>query len=473
MTTEMLGIFSIASSFFGVLTTIVCSGISITIARFVSINHDHGNYRKNDSIISSSLVVTITLSIILGLAVIVGKNIFVKILSDIDCYLLLICSIPALIICGFYTPFKSYLLGREKYFESSLVELVEQILRIIVCFIIFVFCKQLSVLYAPIVALNIAALLSTILGIFYYFKCGGRLSKRNLQFKPLISKSTPITIVKMLSTLLMPVVTIILPLRLVAAGMTSEMALSELGIASGMTLPLLSIPGTIIGSLAVALIPQITTLYENKENNTIVRQIKSSYIFTIIVTMICIPPFITLGENICMFIFNNEYAGILLAKASWVMLPMGISQLSSTILNSMGYEKKTFKYYLISSIFLLLGVWILPKYIGVESVIWALGISSLVVAILNTYKINSLIGYKLNILKPLIISILIALPITLLSIYIKNIFSIFTNNIFVIIISSIISIVCYLSLLIAFGVVKLELIKEKLYSFRIFKKKNI
>jgi len=210
-----------------------------------------------------------------------------------------------------------------------------------------------------------------------------------------------------------------------------------------------------------------------KENNTIVRQIKSSYIFTIIVTMICIPPFITLGENICMFIFNNEYAGILLAKASWVMLPMGISQLSSTILNSMGYEKKTFKYYLISSIFLLLGVWILPKYIGVESVIWALGISSLVVAILNTYKINSLIGYKLNILKPLIISILIALPITLLSIYIKNIFSIFTNNIFVIIISSIISIVCYLSLLIAFGVVKLELIKEKLYSFRIFKKKNI
>ena len=61
--------------------------------------------------------------------------------------------------------------------------------------------------------------------------------------------------------------------------------------------------------------------------------------------MLLIPIFVSLGEPICEFIFGNKQAGLLLEKASWVMIPLGISQITTTILNSMGYEKFSFLYY--------------------------------------------------------------------------------------------------------------------------------
>lgn len=43
-------------------------------------------------------------------------------------------------------------------------------------------------------------------------------------------------------------ISLLLPARLIAAGFTSNEAMSEIGIAMGMSMPILSIPSTLIGA---------------------------------------------------------------------------------------------------------------------------------------------------------------------------------------------------------------------------------
>ncbi len=465
LTTEMLGIYNITLSLFGVFVTILCSGISITIARFVSINYCNKDNKCNDSLMFSSLILCIIVGLGLSAFIFLSRGLFARIMTSLDSYLLLISLIPAIIFCAIYTPFKSYLFGREYYLELNLVELIEQILRVLVCIGVYILCKSISIIYAPTIAICVASIISTIIGIIIYFRKGGKLSTQKIILKPLIKKSTPITLVKVLSTLLMPVIAIVLPLRLTKYGMSSSMALSLLGIATGMVLPLLSIPGTIIGSLSTALIPQITTLYECKENEKIFKQVSSSYKFTIVLTCMCIPIFMALGEPICKFLFNNADAGILLKTASWVMLPMGISQLTTTIINSMGYEKSSFRYYIASSVFLLASIYILPKYMGVESVIWALGVSSSIVSILNMIKIKSITKGNYHIITLLISSIFLTVSVYYLVKYLSNLIGSIAPLFINIIVSGAIGVISYISLAIAFGLIEYEYITTKFSKF--------
>jgi len=460
LTTEMLGTYNIALSVFSVLTTLLSSGIAITISRWVSINHYRNNKKQNNNLIFSSLILTIIITLIICFILFMSKSILIKLLSGFESYLILICLIPALISCAIYTPFKSYLNGRELFFQSSIVEFIEQILRIIVCFIVYSIFKNFSSIYAPVIGMVIAGIISTVIGIIIYKKVGGGFSFSKPKFKTLIKKSTPITVVRVISSLIMPLISIIIPIMLTNNGYTQEQALSLLGIAMGMTLPLLSVPSTIIGSLAMAIMPQITTLYEDKQNNIIHNQTKTALNFTIIISFICVPIFIAIGQPACELIFNNSYAGELLAKASWVMIPTGINQISTTILNSMGYEKSTFLHYLISSIFMSVCICLLPKYIGIESVIWALGTSSIVISILNIYKIQKILKKKYNIYKPTLISTLLTIPTTLLIKYLYNIINLFTGQLVSICISSLIGTVSFFLLFTAFGIIDVNLFKS-------------
>ncbi len=419
----------------------------------------------------STLVLTTILAVSISILLILGKKTLIALLSNEASYELLLVMIPCIIICAIYTPYKSYLQGRELFFHSSIVELIEQIIRIVACFVIYFLLKDLPVLYAPTIAMGIAALISTILGMYYYKKAGGRFGISKPKLKNLIKKSTPITLVKLLSTVMMPVITIVIPMQMMNSGYSAEETLSLLGIATGMTLPLLSIPGTIIGSLAMAILPQITTMYEEKEHNALSSQISQSMKFTIIVSFIIVPLFMALGEPICEIIFANTQAGTLLQKAAWVMVPMGISQITSTILNSMGKEKNSFIYYIVSGVFLAICIVFLPQYIGIESVIWGLGASSIVVSILNIWKIKKTLGGKYHILPLVIGCSIITLATALLTTYVYNIInSILSITIINIGLSAVVGLTAFILLAFAFGLIDAKIVKDIMH--KISRRKN-
>jgi len=231
-----------------------------------------------------------------------------------------------------------------------------------------------------------------------------------------------------------------------------------------MTMPLLSIPSTIIGALCMVLVPRISSSYVNNAQETN-EQINVYLKFTISCIFIFIPLFVCIGIPACEFVYSNSTAGLYLKYSCWTMIPLGLSQITTSILNALNQETKTFIYYIISSIFLILSVFILPKFLGILAMLFATGISSIVILLLNMYKLRKLLKIKTNILSLIISHSLITIPIILITTYSYNIFSHIFGSFITLIIVCVISVISFISLLFVFNILEFNKTKDMIIKF--------
>lgn len=467
MTTTDLGIYNQTLSLYMVLITIVSSSIPLTISKITSLNRANNKGYQSNYCVTSSLIFNTIISIVLSLLVLVLKPLLINLLGSTLAYEILITLIPSIVFTALYAQIRGYLWGLENYFAVSIVEFVEQILRIAFC-MVFV---TLDIFSSPVlsvgVALSIACGISTIYGFILYFKNGGRLKYRRGYSSDIFRSSAPLTCVRILGSLLSPIVAIILPIQLTKIGMEKSMALSELGIIMGMSMPLLSIPSTIIGALCMVLIPRISG--QEKDNIVINKQIDSYIDFSLICLFLFLPIFIVLGRPICLFVFDNISAGIYLTYASWLIIPMGISQITTSILNALNQEQKTFIYFLISSVIMILFIIIFPRYLGTKSMVVGMGISNTILAMLNIWKIHKITNYKSNIILKLTKLLCINLPVIILIKLSYNLISSMCSTFISLIICGLLCVISYLTLLFVFNVFNFKNIK---YSFKKYAKKS-
>ena len=81
--------------------------------------------------------------------------------------------------------------------------------------------------------------------------------------------------------------------------------------------------------------------------------------------------------------FNSSEAGKYVSYAAIIMIPMGINQITGSILNSIGLELKSLINYAISATALLLCIFFLPKYLGTNALIVGMGLMSIISSLLN------------------------------------------------------------------------------------------
>lgn len=445
-----------------VFVTLVGAGVPLTISKITASNKVTNNYSNTYSMVKSALRLEIVFALFLTIIIIVFKNTFTLFLGSNSSYYMLIALIPAIISTGVYTPFKGYLWGEEQYFKVSIVEFIEQIIKIVLLFVLVKINVDLNSLTPLGVAVTISAVISTIIGVVFYFTNGGRLNGKDIKYKPIIESSLPLTTTRFFNSLMQPLISIIIPFKLVALGYTKAQSLSMLGVAMGMTFPLLTIPSTLIGSLAMVLIPEIATMLKAGKSNSLHKQISSSILFTMCCSFICIPFLYALAEPICMLLFNNYDAGLYLKYASWTVIPTGLSAITTSILNSLGKERQTFIYFLISSIITILMVMFLTRVFGIHSLFISLGFGMLVTFILNMQKIKKTINYKHNTLKEIIILTIITIPCTLLTMWLYNIFLIMYGSFISMIISAVISTLAFILLLVSFNILNINVVFNSL-----------
>ena len=429
---EALGLYQVSLSVFMVLLTIVASGLPVIISKLSAKYYSKKDISSEAKLISASLIISVVTSIILSIFVLVFKNLFSLLFADDRCYSILLVMLPAVLFSSVYNVFRGSMWGHSNYFGYCITELFEYIVRITVCVFLLSFgIGSLSTSISAGLSLSIACLLSMALSIILYFVYGGKLKKPDKIYKEVIKSSAPITAVRFLSSLVQPIIALIIPARLIAVGYTSSQAMSIYGIAIGMTLPLLFIPITLVGSLSTALIPDLSKAVSNEDNNEVKNKISSSLIFTLFITFLIMPLFMGAGENIGLFFFGNVTSGALLSSSAWMIVPMALTSISSSILNALGKEVKSFINYLIGSVFLFTAIWFLPSIIGINALIVGMGICVSITSILNIIMIKKTINNKLNILKPFVLMLAFCLPCAAITFFItsllNNIIPLFFN----------------------------------------------
>lgn len=105
-----------------------------------------------------------------------------------------------------------------------------------------------------------------------------------------------------------------------------------------------------------------------------------------------------------------------------MLLPTSFSMITTSILNSVGYEKQTCGYFFVGAAATLLCTWFLPAYIGVYAQIAGMAASAVISCILNLRLIVKKSKEKVRFLKHTLISVVSILPVCLLGVLLRNLF---------------------------------------------------
>ena len=150
------------------------------------------------------------------------------------------------------------------------------------------------------------------------------------------------------------VVALLLPSLLVHSGISMDMATADYGRMSSMVLPIALAPNTIIGSLLVIMIPEISGQVAKQGKSAANGKIGYSMVFTAIISAYLMTIFVGCGEDISVMFYADEKAGKMLVITAMIIIPLVINQLTVSLLNTLGNEKSTFGASIISSIGLII-----------------------------------------------------------------------------------------------------------------------
>lgn len=459
----MLGSYQVAMSIFGVLMTFVSSGIPVVLSRNVSYYSGQNDKKSIGSIVSSGLIITGVICLLASGLILLFPQLLSLLFTSHASIQMIYILLPALLFSSIYEVLRGALWGQQKFFTISITEFIEQVARIILLILFFnTTFLNISATNKTALSLSLACIISSIIVIFIYFKSGGNLANPKYEFKNLLKTSSPITAVRTVSSLISSIIAIIIPIRLQTYGFSQTEALSEFGIMMGMTFPILMIPATLIGSLAVTMIPSISEQSNdidagNLKDKTIIKsKINFSLKTSIIFSSILLSSFIALGEPICEFLFNNTKAGTYLKVASIIMIPLGLSQISSSILNAIGLEMKSLKNYVISSSLLIFCIIFLPKYFGTYSLIIGYFLMSVTSAVMNISMLLKRNLANLGFLKTLFSLVVINLLSACIGIFVSNL--IHSALILKLIISAIFTVGINIFLIVCFNVANIKII---------------
>lgn len=442
---ELLGIYQLIFPVFGICFTIYGSGIQTAISKVVSENRARGTKILSAGM-SLSILFALCLTFLLTFSCKLTAEYF---LNEPRCaeslrYLALL--FP---FCGISACIHGYCYGIGKPFLPATSQLVEQLARII-SLIIFVLVYPLSCELAvmALVAGEVGGCLYCLIGVRVLQK---RLitvtgpssdnassaissntvspdavslnalspnaaispvatSSRNEHFEPtkeLLRISTPLTMNRLLVSLLHSFEASLVPLFLRNGGFSRSEALSTFGIITGMTMAFLMFPGTLTNSLSVLLLPSISSTVAAGRTAKLKQDISVTTKYSLLLGLFACFYFFFFGKPLGLLVFHEERAGIYLAQLSILCPVLYVSTTFSSILNGLGKITQN----LITTIaglslrLVLFAVWI-PSH-QVTGYLMSLILSQIVITWTQYYLIERQIVFHLSfadcLLKPILI----------------------------------------------------------------------
>ncbi len=413
---ELLGVYQVAFSVFMVLLVVISSGLPLAISKFTAIYKVNSNYKAQNGITTSALIVGVLTAGILCLIVYCGQGVLDIIFADSRCVDILVLLLPAVFVSAIYATFRGALWGEQNYYSVSITELFEQVLRILV-FVLLMHAGigMLDGAQIASISMSIACVGSAILVTIIYFAKGKRLGNPKKYFVPVLKSSVPVTGVRVASSVIQPIISVLFPTMLILAGYSSESAMQSYGIVMGMTFPLLFLPSTIIGALSFALIPDLSSAITLKNHDLVKTRIVSSLLFALFLSSAVIPVYLGLGEAIGLTLYDNALSGIYLARASFVMIPLGLSNITSSILNAYNLEVKSFVNNILGGAILLLMMVCGSGLMGVDALIVGFGACMTLTTVLNIIMIKRHTKLHLGLVKPSLKMTLFLIPATMIA----------------------------------------------------------
>lgn len=382
---EGLGIYQICLSVFSVFLTAAASGIPVTVSRLIAKNSATGSPKAKHAVVTSGVICALLFTVPAALLLFFARDMYSFLFPDRSYADIFVILLPGLVLTSVYAVIRGSFWGNKQFLPYSVIELAEDAVMVVCGCVLIGFANTAEGgAQAAIIAVLISYVFSFAVSVGWYLFTGGKFVKPGGQFKPLFAASLPVTAMRTSTSLLNSCVAMFLPALLSrACGYSDAEALAVYGAVLGMGVPILFMPNSLIGSIAVVVAPQMSENYYSKKTEALRRDVERTIKSSALIATVLIPVLFTEGRDIGLFLYDNALSGEVISNFSFMMLPMCVSMITTTILNSMHREIRTLLYFFAGAAAMLVCIFALTPLIGINAYMTGVAVSFIITAALN------------------------------------------------------------------------------------------
>ncbi len=413
MGAELLGIYQLIFPVYGICYTIFAMGIQTSISRLVAAELGKRNPKNVYKIFRVGLLLSLFSAILLTLLVYFN--------SDFIAYRFLLekRSAESLKILAFAFPFcgvtaciNGYYYGLKKAGVPALTQLLEQVVRVVIVYLIALYAGNgdmrvsCEVAVIGLVAGEIASCLYNVIAMLLskspaeYIFLGpdpnAILSKRSVIIKNMLTMSVPLSANRLLLSILHSIEAVMIPTMLRRAGLSTQDALITFGVLNGMSIPFIMFPTALTNALAVLILPTISEAQAVNNEKLIGKTTAITIKYSLIIGIISTGLFIIFGKDLGNAVFHNKACGDYLMVLAWLCPFMYLTTTLTSIINGLGKAHITFINSIIGTLCkILLIIFLIPSR-GINGYLIALLIGQLIITGLDTYAVIRYIHFSLD-----------------------------------------------------------------------------
>jgi len=421
MGAELLGIYQLIFPVYGICFTIYATGIQTSISRLVAVELGKRNYKNVYKILRIGLILSVSLAFLLSIIIYNSADYiswrFLMEERSASSLKILALVFP---FCGVTSCINGYYYGLKKAGVPASTQLLEQIVRVIVVYVVAVPAGNGNLTVTcelAVLGIVIGEILSCLYNFLSLFVTkspknlllfgpdpNAKASGRKKITKDLLTLSVPLSANRLLINILHSIETVLIPTMLRRFGLSTVAALSTYGILNGMSFPFIMFPTALINALAVLLLPTVSEAQAIGNEKLIGKTASVSIKYSLIIGIFSAGIFIIFGKDLGNAVFHNESAGSYLIVLAWLCPFIYLTTTLSSIINGLGKAHITFINSVLGALCkILLIVVLIPKK-GITGYLIALLIGQLIITALDVFAVFKNVHFHFdavnNIVKP-------------------------------------------------------------------------
>lgn len=372
---EGMGLYQLIMPVYMLAWSISSSGITTAVSKLTA--EESGKSRGNsEKILFCALFISFIISLFLSINVFAFSGFISSHLlkEERTASLLKILSLCfPFMACG--SCIRGYFYGIQKHIYPAAAQVFEQIIRVASVMALYPFFFSKGMEYACA-----AAVTGITVGEFCAFLLTAIFLKRDKVHKKasfqsyfsaaavLLSVALPLTLTKMSASMLSAVENVLIPARLKLYS-SSENSLAVFGSLTGMALPLIQFPSSVLIAVSSTLMPAISSASASGRKNSVEKAIEKSLSFTSAMSFLALGFFFGFSNEICQTVYHRPELGEMLKKLAFLCPLMYTNITLNGILNGMGKHTFIFLNSLAASIINITAIYFLIPKAGIDAYI--------------------------------------------------------------------------------------------------------
>lgn len=380
-----LGLYQMIFPLYMVMFGFACQGIQTALTRQIARIPEHDSIRKK-ALLRWALLLSVPTAVFMSIALYLGADmISLHILHSIECS-------RSLQILSFAFPFVciegcmiGYFMGESNSGITAVSQLVEQVAKIAGVYLISVYyVNSKPQAYLAVYGIVIGEITASLLLILHYIlrsrshtssdsSSKGISRSANLQsLRDLVKDGIPLTTNRLSLTILQSMESILIPHMLNLYYNNGDAALILYGTLSGLVLPCIMFPTTFTTSLAMTLLPAISSQYASHNTKALFRIIKKSLTVCLTIGLFSTSFLLFFGKWTGRVVLSSDTAGELLFQFALLCPWIYLSSTLASIMNGIGKATANMIHTIVCSGIRIGCILLLVPHIGLKGYMWGM-----------------------------------------------------------------------------------------------------